>query len=68
MTAPFPSNGAWGAADSNLDRLLSQFDVKHDDVQCPRADNERSIAVMRKKAIDFNSMAGNKIVDLDWKP
>ena len=68
MSAPFPSNGAWGTADSNLDRLLNQSGVKHDDVQCPRAGDERSIVTMRKKAIEFNYKAGNEIVDLNWKP
>ena len=26
------------------------------------------IVAMRKEAIDFNFKAGNKIVDLNWKP
>jgi hypothetical protein len=68
MSAPFASNGAWGSPDSALDRILKQSGVVHDDVQCPRADGERSIAAMRKEAISFNRLTGNEIVNLDWKP
>jgi hypothetical protein len=65
ISAPFPSSGS---PDSALDRMLSQSGVGHDDVQCPRADNERSIVTMRQEAISFNHRAGNEIVNLNWKP
>lgn|ERR1700688_421378 len=68
MSAPFPSSGAWGSPDSALDRMLTQSGVRHDDVQCPRADDEPSIVVMRQEAISFNHVAGNEIVNLNWKP
>jgi len=68
LSEPFPSRGAWGSPDSDLDRILNQSGVTHDDVQCPRADDESSIVVMRQEAISFNRMAGNAIVNLNWKP
>jgi hypothetical protein len=68
VSRPFPSSAAWGSPDSALDRKLSQSGIVHDVVQCPRADDERSIAVMRQEAISFNHLAGNQIVNLDWKP
>jgi len=68
FSAPFPSRGSWGSPDSDLDRMLNKSAVRHDDVQCPRADDERSIVVMRQEAISFNRRAGNEIVNLNWKP
>ena len=68
MSAPFPSDWAPGSADNALDRVLNQSGVRHDDVQCPRANDESSIIVMRQQAIGFNHLAGNEIVNLDWKP
>jgi hypothetical protein len=68
ISTPFPSSGAWGNPDSALDRMLNQSGVRHDDVQCPRADDEPSIETMRQEAISFNHIAGNEIVNLNWKP
>jgi hypothetical protein len=68
MSAPFPSSGVWGSPDSSLDRMLYQSGVLHDDVQCPRADDERSIAIMRQEAISYNHSAGNEVINLNWKP
>lgn len=68
MSEPFPWDGGPGGADSALDRALNRSGVRHDDVQCPRADDERSITAMRQQAINFNHLAGNEIVNLNWKP
>jgi hypothetical protein len=68
ISPPFPSSAAFGNPDSALDRTLSQSGISHDVVQCPRADDERSIAVMRQEAINFNRATGNEIINLDWKP
>jgi hypothetical protein len=66
ISAPFPSSE--GSPDSALDRVLYRSGVRHDDVQCPRADDERSIQIMRRDAISFNQKSGNQIVNLNWKP
>jgi hypothetical protein len=68
LSQPFPSGAAGGSPDSVLDRKLSQSGIMHDVVQCPRADDKRSIEVMRQEAISFNHIAGNEVVNLDWKP
>jgi hypothetical protein len=68
ISEPFPSSGIWGNPDSALDRVLNQSGVKHDVIQCPRADDEPSIEILRQEAISFNHLAGNEIVKLDWKP
>ncbi len=68
ISAPFPSTMAWGSPDAELDQMLNQSGVSHDDVQCPRANDETSIETMRKEAIAFNREAGNEIVDLAWTP
>jgi hypothetical protein len=68
MSPPFPSSAAWGSPDSALDRMLNQSGILHDVVQCPRADNERSITVMRQEAISFNHIAGNETININWKP
>jgi hypothetical protein len=68
MSAPFSSSEARASPDSALEKMLIQSGVKHDDVQCPRANDESSIVVMRQETIRFNRAAGNEIVDLNWKP
>ena len=68
ISEPFPSSGAWSAPDSALDRMLNQSGMRHDVIQCPRADDEASVVVMRQGAIDFNRKVGNEIVDFNWKP
>jgi hypothetical protein len=41
--------------------------LRHDDVQCPRADDERSILLMLQYAISFNQENGNTIVHLPFE-
>jgi hypothetical protein len=64
LSAPFPAASALNSADSAFERTLNQAGYRHDDVQCPRADDEHSIAVMRQYAISFNQELGNAIVHL----
>jgi hypothetical protein len=68
ISAPFPMNGAPGNSDSAFEQSLIQAGLRHDDIQCPRADDESSIVVMRQEAISFSHAAGNEIVNLNWKP
>ena len=46
MSGAFPVRGALDDADSAFERMLDQAGLRHDDVQCPRADDERSIVLM----------------------
>jgi hypothetical protein len=68
ISEPFPSSRVWGKSDGVLDRALDQSGMRHDVVQCPRADDKSTIEIMRQKAISFNQMTGNEIVNLKWKP
>ncbi len=64
ISATFPILGAVGDADSAFERTLDKAGLHHDDVQCPRADDERSIAMMLQYAIRFNQENGNTIIHL----
>ena len=44
--------------------MLGNAGLRHDVVQCPRADDEPSIAIMRQYAIRFNQDNGNIIISL----
>jgi hypothetical protein len=64
MSATFPVRGALGDADSAFEQMLEQAGLPHDDVQCPRADDERSIVLMLQYAIRFSKTNGNTIIHL----
>jgi len=64
MSATFPMRGALGDADSAFERMLNNARLRHDDVQCPRADDERSIVLMQQYAIRINQTNGNTIIHL----
>jgi hypothetical protein len=64
MSGAFPVSGALYDADSTFERMLDQAGLHHDVVQCPRADDERSIVMMEQYAISFNQGNGNTIVHL----
>ena len=64
MSATFPVRGALGEADSAFEKLLEQARLPHDDVQCPRADDERSIEAMLQYAVSFNKEIGNTIIHI----
>jgi hypothetical protein len=67
MSATFPVHGALGDADSAFERMLEQARLRHDDVQCPRSDDERSILLMLQYATSFNQENGNTIVHLPFE-
>jgi hypothetical protein len=64
MSATFLARGGLGSADSAFERMLNQASLRHDDVQCPRADDKRSIVIMRQDAITYNQKNGNTIIHL----
>ena len=68
MTDAFPVRGSVNDANNAFERALDQAGLRHDVVQCPRADDERSIMAMQQYAIAFNREVGNVIVHmrLEW--
>jgi len=68
VSTPFPAGVILNSAETAFDRMLSQARLRHDEVQCPRADDEPSISIMRQQAFDFNREAGNTIINFSWQP
>jgi hypothetical protein len=64
MSATFPMRGALGDSDGAFQRMLDIAGLRYDDIQCPRADDERSIVMMMQYAISLNKGNGNAIVHL----
>jgi hypothetical protein len=64
MSATFPMRGALGSSDSAFQRMLDNAGLRYDDIQCPRADDERSIVMMMQYAISLNRGNGNTIIHL----
>lgn len=56
--------GALGESDGAFQRMLDSAGLRYDDIQCPRADDERSIVMMMQYAISFNKDNGNAIIHL----
>ena len=67
ISATFPVRGVLADADDAFERMLDKAGLRHDDVQCPRADDERSIVLMQQYAISFNQENGNTIVHLPFE-
>jgi hypothetical protein len=68
VSTPFPASDPLKSVEAAFDRMLSQARLRHDEVQCPRADDEPSINMMRQQAAGFNRGAGNIMINLRWHP
>src|SRR5665213_2709633 len=64
MSDPFPVRGTLEDADTAFEQTLDLAGLRHDVVQCPRADDERSIEMMQQDAISFSHGNGNTVVYL----
>lgn len=64
MSATFPMRGTLGDSDRVFQRMLDNAGLRYDDIQCPRADDERSIVMMMQYATSLNSGNGNTIIHL----
>ena len=64
MSDAFPVRGTLADANTAFELMLDQAGLRHDVVQCPRADDERSIVMMQQYAISFSHGNGNTIVHL----
>jgi hypothetical protein len=68
FSAVFTASSDIGRADSSFEEALIQAGLHHDEVQCPRAGDEKSIMVMLQDAISFNKNIGRQIIYLRWEP
>jgi hypothetical protein len=64
ISEPFPAYGGLAQADDAFNAMLVRSGLRHDVVQCPRADDESAIAEMLRYAVTFNREIGNTIVYL----
>lgn len=62
ISGAFPVRGALSDAVHAFERALDQAGARHDVVQCPRADDEHSIAMMEQYAIGLNQKMGSAII------
>jgi hypothetical protein len=69
MSTPFPTSATMAAVEAAFDRTLTLSRLRHDEVQCPRSDNEQSALIMQQQASRYNrSRDGSEITNLNWKP
>ena len=62
LSGAFPVRGELSDADNIFEQMLEQARLRHDVVQCPRADDERLIMAMEQYAITYNQEIGNTII------
>jgi|ERR1035441_6152582 hypothetical protein len=62
FSAVFTTSAGFGSADSSFEQKLNRAGLPYNSVQCPRADDEKSIMEMFQYAISYNQKLGNKIV------
>lgn len=64
MSQPFPSKDA--RPEGRFDELLVQRQLRHDSVQCPRADDEDAASSMRQHSVEVNRSWGRQVIDTPW--
>ena len=62
ISGAFPVRRALYDAINVFEQMLDEAGLRHEVVQCPRADDERSIVMMEQYAIRFNQEIGNTII------
>ena len=67
FSGAFRTSADPGTADSAFERALTQARLRHEEVQCPRADDENSIVAMLQYAVKYNQAAGRMIVYVRWE-
>jgi len=68
LTAPIRMIGILGRADAAFHEMLNKAGIPHDDVQCPKAPNKRTLLFRQRYAIRLNGEIGNAIITLNWEP
>ena len=64
ISHPFASGSA--KAEGAFEGTLTQRHLRHDSVQCPRADDEASAIVMHQHAVEVNRSSGRQVIDTPW--
>ena len=54
--------------DDSFAQVLLKKGLRHDVVQCPRADSENAIMEMLRDAVAYNQRLGRQVVYLYWEP
>ncbi len=49
-------------------QVLFKKGLRHDVVQCPRADSENAIMTMLRDTVAYNQRIGRQVVNLYWEP
>jgi hypothetical protein len=64
----FPKSATLSDIEASFGQMLSQSNIRHDDIQCPNGNDEAALSSMRQYAISFNQGTGNTVVNLNWNP
>jgi hypothetical protein len=68
LSAPVPVNGIVASADAAFHEMLNKAGISHDEVQCPKAPNKRTLLFRQRFAIRLNEEIGNATINLNWEP
>jgi hypothetical protein len=68
LSGPIPMIGILGRADAPFHEILNKAGISHDEVQCPKAPNKRTLLFRQRYAIRLNEEIGNTIFIVNWEP
>jgi hypothetical protein len=68
LSAPVPVSGIVASADAAFHEMLNKAGISHDEVQCPKAPNKRTLLFRQRYAIRLNEEIGNATINLNWEP
>ena len=68
LSAPIPMSGIVKGADIAFHQMLEKAGIPHDEVQCPKAPNKRTLLFRKRYAIRLNEEIGNAPIALNWEP
>ncbi len=68
LSAPIPVSGIAASADAAFHEMLNKAGISHDEVQCPKAPNKRTLLFRQRYAIRLNEEIGNATINLNWEP
>jgi hypothetical protein len=68
LSGVFSTSDVSRSTDDAFGKILVQKGLRHDVVQCPRADSESAIMTMLQDAVAYNKRIGRQVVYLYWEP
>jgi hypothetical protein len=68
LSGVFRTSEVSRSTDDGFGKILAQKGLRHDVVQCPRADTEIAIMTMLRDAVAYNQRVGRQVVYLYWEP